>query len=155
MKVTRKCAHVTEFEDAGMVAFERDEKRQMLSRTECPDCDPRMKAKRAAERSKWIAEQEQRAIEAEKQMRFDPLRGSDKQVSWGRRVRVELVSRAFHEGEMSEQEFDEKVATPANKVTSASWWISHAETSITDLPQVLALALDVPVNVDTAENPFK
>lgn len=152
ISVTRKCGCESTFDSSGMPPFKRDDRIGFFERTQCPRCDPKMKAKANKEREERSAQEQQDAQEAEEKAGYEPLRGSPKQVAWATKIRIQQIQGAFEALELDEGDFNIQVGDPAGQIDTASWWIDNRETTPEDLPAALAAALGT--DATTGENPF-
>jgi hypothetical protein len=113
------------------------------------------------ERETWQAERradEAAAIETwEHAAAMPPLDGSDKAIEWGRQVRYHLVAAAHDNAEasgQSDEDFNSDVETPAQMITSASWWIDQRDSAASDVAELVADVASDPSSDTGSENPF-
>jgi hypothetical protein len=102
----------------------------------------------------WLAEKrasELSEIEAaESRSDMGPLDGSEKAVSWGRRVRFELLAKVY-EDSTDDDAYAAAIEEPARTITRASWWIDQKDSDPGDMAELLADAANDPKS-GTCEN---
>jgi hypothetical protein len=153
--VKRSCGHQADHDLSDRRPSERAAFARWLKNKDCSDCW------RAAKDRDWLAERragEAAAIKSwETHAAMPELDGSDKAVAWGERVRHHLMEETHDhhvlDGEMSDEEFEDRFEAPARTVTSASWWIDQRDTDPCDMEELLA-DMSEDTTARTAENPY-
>lgn len=130
VEITFKCGHVEDRDLSAKPAGERRRYAEWLSSTACRSCWQRSSKRTQSKEFKARAEQEvQAALEDQKKMGLPPLAGAEKQVAWGLTSRYNLFRSVYDDlvqsGELSEDEFDERLLTPAKRIDRAGWWIDR------------------------------
>lgn len=143
VEITFKCGHVEDRDLSAKPAGERRRYADWLSSTACSSCWQRSSKRTQSKEFKARVEQEtQAALEDQKKMGLPPLVGAQKQVAWGLTSRFHLFRSAYDElvqsGELTEDEFDEKILTPAKRIDRAGWWIDNRDASATELLELIA-----------------
>lgn len=141
-RVTFRCGHSGDVDLSRKPAVRRRAIAEYLATTrECDAC-----AGGASE--EWKAQQVAAREEFDLRAELPGLSGSDKQVSFGKRRRADLLRGAYDElvegGDWTEEEFEAKILAPARQVVAARFWIEAAETRAMDLEEIIASAWEVP-----------
>lgn len=154
-QVIRKCGHREMVDVSDKKPRNRESYAKWLEKQVCKDCF--IKAKKAENKKEWLLEQKKMILDDEQRLALPKLEGSEKQVGWGRQVRVKILRAAYEElveaGELSDTEFDNQIIDPALQVVKASWWIDEREEPATTLAERLKTALEDGSLSDT-ENPY-
>ncbi|MDH6111319.1 hypothetical protein P3T36_003343 [Kitasatospora sp. MAP12-15] len=158
--VTHSCGHEVDHDLSERPADKRASFARWLEGRACRACWLAEKSGDEAERAEWLknkrAEEQQAAAEWAEQYRMPPLDGPAKAVPWGERCRHLLVTGAYRvlvvEGSLDEGDW-QQLEDQARTVDRASWWIDQREASPTDLPELLAAAVN-DADARTSENPY-
>ncbi|MEU7993094.1 hypothetical protein [Rothia amarae] len=133
--------------------------KSFLERGKCKECFVKSATrKNSAETKKFLEQKYQEAVEESRKLELPGLEGSEKQVSWGTSVRLELLQAAYDqlvmgdEAMMSEEEFEEKILVPTRSIGTAKWWLNNREAESEELEELVA---DVEERDLLSENPFE
>ncbi|WP_053353935.1 hypothetical protein [Leucobacter musarum] len=156
--VTHACGHSQVRDLSDTAKSQRAEKRDWWATQKCRACSTE-----EWKRSRPMSAEFKAKLEARKQEAFDdaerqglsPLQGTDKQVGFATEVRYKILTELYDElvqsGQMTEDEYEEKVVVLARRINRARFWLDHKESST----EVLLEDLEDPgaQNIGT-ENPF-
>jgi len=155
--VEHSCGHEQNHDLGDKRVSERAGFAKWLATKECSDCWRAHRDKEnGKEREAWLADRrasELAEIEAwETRSDMGPLDGSEKSISWGRRVRHELLAKVYEDFD-DDNAYSADIEDPARTVTKASWWIDQKDSDPADMAELLADAASDP-KAGVNENPY-
>jgi hypothetical protein len=153
------CGHCEDHDLSAKRPSERAGYARWLGTKDCSGC---WRSKRdgqvARERDEWLAERRTKELaeteDWEARTGMPTLEGSDKAVEWARRVRYQLLGAAYETLGLSEEEFAERIETPARHIGSASWWIDQRDAEVTDDMEELVVDAASDDVARASENPY-
>jgi hypothetical protein len=77
----------------------------------------------------------------ERRLDMPELEGSERAIAGGSRVRFTLLTEAHDwcsDREWTDEEFTQRLASPAREHLAASWWVTHRDCAPWDLEEVLS-----------------
>ena len=153
-KIKLACGHTETRDLSDRPAGKRSSfKRWLEQHGDCKKC---WKAKNADELYKKEAEA---ANDFTRDQELPDLTGSEKQLKWANIFRFSVLDHAHQklveEGELSEEDFEERIMVHARKITFASWWFDNKDNDPEDLEELVSNAIDEePDKVIETENPY-
>ena len=146
--ITYACGHSEDRDLSAKRADERAGYARWLAGKDCTDCWRAGQDDAERRKAQWLEAKradEAEAISAwEQRVGMQPLDGSDKAITWGRRVRHATLTGAYDalvaEADMSDAEWAAAIETPARLITRASWWIDNRDTEPGDVAELVAAA---------------
>lgn len=151
--IDHRCGHSAERDLSDRTPDRRAGFAKWLASTDCFEC---YKKKNSAEFERKREEERQRAIADaevyETRSGLEELAGSDKQVAWARRIRVQVLGSLYEQvesGQKDEDWFEETVLVPARLIATARWWIDNKDFEVEDWPELLSAGAE---SADANEN---
>lgn len=155
--IDHQCGHSVERDLSDRKPDKRAGFAKWLASTDCFECykkknDSAFEKKRAEERAE---EQERELAYAEvyeTRSGLEALSGSEKQVAWSRRIRVQVLATLYElveSGQKDEAWFEATILVPARLIATARWWIDNREFEADDWPELLAAGAE---STDANEN---
>lgn len=151
--IDHQCGHSVERDLSDRKPDKRAGFAKWLASTECFEC---YKKSNRAEFEKKRAEELKRELADaevyETRSGLEPLSGSEKQVAWARRIRVQVLASLYEQvegGQKDESWFEAAVLAPARLIVTARWWIDNKDFEIEDWPELLASGVE---SADANEN---
>ncbi len=140
--IAHVCGHTVERDLSDKSPDKRARFAKWLKDRDCTECfkekhRDEFEQKRREEEAKELADAEV----YEQRSGLDELSGTDKQVAWGRRIRVQVLAALYEqveEGEKDEDWFEQTILQPARLIATARWWIDNREFAAEDWPALLA-----------------
>ena len=140
--IAHVCGHTVERDLSDKSPDKRAGFAKWLKDRDCTECfkeknRDEFEQKRREEEAKELADAEV----YEQRSGLDELSGTDKQVAWGRRIRVQVLAALYEqveEGEKDEGWFEQTILQPARLIGTARWWIDNREFAAEDWPELLA-----------------
>lgn len=155
--IDHRCGHSAERDLSDRKPDKRAGFAKWLASTDCFECYKKnsrseFEKKRAAER---LEEQKRELADAEvyeTRSGLEVLSGSDKQIAWARRIRVQVLASLYEQvesGQKDEAWFERTVLGPARLIATSRWWIDNRDFEVEDWPELLAAGAE---STDANEN---
>ena len=148
------CGHTGDLDMSNKRVDQRAGYAKWLQQRDCFDCyKNRQGTKESAERAKERAAALERVAISEQRSGLEGLTGTEKQQSWARVIRGDILAGLYDlyvaSGQHDEGWFESEILAPAQRIATSRWWINNRDMGLPEFPELLAAGAD---SEDATEN---